>query len=251
MPRYRLLVEYDGRPFAGFQRQDGLPTVQASLERAAAAFDPAPANLGVAGRTDAGVHATGQVVSLDLEKSLPPHRLRDAFNAHLRPDPVAVIEAAEVRADWHARFLATGRQYLYRLTDRRAPPTFERGLIWRTPTPRLDVGAMADAAAVLIGTHDFSTFRDADCQSTSPVKTLDRLTVERVAEAEIHVRAASRSFLHRQVRSMVGSLVEVGRGRWTKADLQAALEARRRDACGPVAPADGLYLTGVDYEDAG
>ena len=251
MPRYRLLIEYDGRPFSGFQRQDGVPTVQAAIERAAAAFDPNPENLGVAGRTDAGVHATGQVVSIDLKKALTPLKLRDAFNAHLRPDPVAVIEAAEVRADWHARFLAVGRRYLYRISDRRAPPTFERGLIWRAPTTRLDVAAMADAAKVLIGTHDFSTFRDAECQAKSPVKTLDRLTVERVSDAEIHVNAASRSFLHRQVRSMVGSLAEVGRGRWTASDLKAALEAKRRDACGPVAPPDGLYLTGVVYDDSG
>ena len=246
MPRFKLLLEYDGGPYAGFQLQEGgPPTVQEALERAVRGFCGEAARVHVAGRTDTGVHATGQVAHIELARDWRPAVVRDALNAHLVPDPVTVLEAERASDDFHARFSAIGRRYLYRILDRRPPPALERARVWWMKTP-LDAGAMAAAAPLLTGTHDFTTFRDARCQSRSPVKTLDVVEVER-AGGEVRLRFAARSFLHRQVRSLAGSLAEVGAGRWTADDLRAALEARDRARCGQVAPAHGLYLTGVDY----
>ncbi len=246
MPRYRLVVEYDGGPYHGFQLQEGGPaSVQAELERAVAGFSGEAARVHVAGRTDTGVHATGQVVHFDLARAFRAAVVRDALNAHLVPAPVVVLEAAEAAPDFHARFSATGRRYLYRILDRKPPPALLRGRVWWVRKP-LDAGAMHAAAQRLVGTHDFTTFRDARCQGRTPVKTLDAARVER-ADGEVRLWFSARSFLHRQVRSMTGSLAEVGVGRWTAADLAEALAAHDRARCGPVAPADGLYLTGVDY----
>jgi tRNA pseudouridine38-40 synthase len=246
MPRYRLTLEYDGGPYNGFQAQADQPTVQGALERAVKAFCGETVRVHAAGRTDAGVHATGQTVHIDLAKDWPAETVRNALNAHLRGEPIVVLEA-EVAADgWHARFSATERRYRYRILNRPSPPALERGHVWHVKTP-LDAEAMHAAAQVLVGHHDFTTFRDLACQAKSPVKTLDVVTVLREGE-EIVLVFEARSFLHRQVRSMTGSLAEVGLGRWTAADLKAALEARDRTACGPVAPADGLYLTGVSYD---
>jgi tRNA pseudouridine38-40 synthase len=245
MPRYRLLIEYDGRPYNGFQAQQDQPSVQASLERAVLAFCGEAVRIHAAGRTDSGVHALGQVIHLDLAKDWPAETVRNALNAHLAREPIAVLEAEAAAADFHARFSANGRRYLYRILSRAAPPALELGRVWHVKGP-LDAGAMHAAAQVLVGLHDFTTFRDVHCQSKSPVKTLDAATVTREGE-EVRLSFAARSFLHRQVRSMTGSLVEVGLGRWSAADLSEALEARDRAACGQVAPAEGLYLTGVDY----
>ena len=245
MPRYRLTIEYDGRPYKGFQAQADLPSVQGAIETAVLGFSSQAIRIHAAGRTDTGVHATGQVIHVDLTKDWPADVVRDALNAHLVPEPIAVLDAEVVDDDWHARFSATERRYLYRILARKAPPALDKGRVWHVRKP-LDAAAMHDAAQVLIGHHDFTTFRDMQCQAKSPMKTLDIAGVVREGE-EIHVSFASRSFLHRQVRSMVGSLAEVGVGRWTKADLKAALEAKDRTACGLVAPADGLYLTGVGY----
>ncbi len=245
MPRYRLTIEYDGRPYKGFQAQADLPSVQGAIETAVLGFSSQAIRIHAAGRTDTGVHATGQVIHVDLTKDWSPDVVRDALNAHLVAEPIAVLDAEVVEDDWHARFSATERRYLYRILARKAPPALDKGRVWHVRKP-LDAAAMHDAAQVLIGHHDFTTFRDMQCQAKSPMKTLDIAGVVREGE-EIHVSFASRSFLHRQVRSMVGSLAEVGVGRWTKADLKAALEAKDRTACGPVAPADGLYLTGVGY----
>jgi tRNA pseudouridine38-40 synthase len=245
MPRYRLLVEYDGRPYRGFQVQEGLPTVQGSIERAVLAFSGQQIRLGAAGRTDTGVHATGQVVHIDLTKDWRPAVVRDALNAHLAPEPISILEASVAPEDFHARFSATGRRYLYRILNRHSPAALDQGRVWRVKKP-LDAAAMQAAAEVLLGEHDFTTFRDTLCQAKTPVKTLDMARVVREGD-EIHLTFAARSFLHRQVRSMTGSLAEVGLGRWTAADLKAALEARDRAACGPVAPSDGLCLTGVVY----
>ncbi len=246
MPRYKLTVEYDGRPYAGFQAQAALPTVQGELERAVAAFSGETARVHTAGRTDTGVHATGQVVHVDLSKDWPAATVRNALNAHLRPEPIAVLEA-EVATDpeWHARFSATERRYLYRILNRAGPPALDAGRVWHLKKP-LDAEAMHAAAQALVGLHDFTTFRDVGCQSKSPVKTLDRVSVSRVGE-EVHLTFAARSFLHRQVRSLTGSIAEVGVGRWSARDLKDALAAKDRSACGPVAPADGLYLVGVSY----
>lgn len=245
MPRYRLLVEYDGRPYRGYQAQGELPSVQASIERAIKAFCGEELRLQAAGRTDTGVHATGQVLHIDLEKDWKPAVVRDALNAHLVPEPIAILDVDIPGGDWHARFSARERRYLYRILNRKSPPALEQGRVWHVKKP-LDVAAMHEAAQALIGKHDFTTFRDVQCQAKSPVKTLDVAAVRREGEYVL-VDFASRSFLHRQVRSMVGSLAEVGAGRWSAADLEAALEARDRRACGPVAPAEGLYLTGVSY----
>jgi len=247
MPRYRLLIEYDGRPYHGFQAQDELPSVQGSIERAVKGFCGQSLRLHAAGRTDAGVHATGQVIHLDLDKDWKPEVVRDALNAHLVPEPIAVLDAAVAPEGWHARFSARERRYLYRILNRKSPPALDKGRVWHVKKP-LDAAAMHEAAQILVGHHDFTTFRDLGCQAKSPMKTLDLATVRREGE-QVLLEFASRSFLHRQVRSMTGSLAEVGVGRWTAQDLKAALEARDRRACGPVAPAEGLYLTYVGYED--
>jgi tRNA pseudouridine38-40 synthase len=245
MPRYRLTIEYDGGPYSGFQAQAAQPSVQASLERAVAAFCGEMVRIHAAGRTDSGVHASGQVVHLDLEKAWPADVVRDAVNAHLTPEPIAVVGAEVADGEFHARFSAIGRRYLYRILNRRAPAALERGRVWLVKKP-LDAKAMNTAAQALVGQHDFTTFRDAACQAKSPVKTLESARVWREGE-EVRLAFAARSFLHRQVRSMTGSLVEVGLGRWRPEDLKVALEAKDRAACGPVSPPDGLYLVGVDY----
>lgn len=245
MPRYKLTVEYDGGSYAGWQRQENGPSIQQSLEEAALKLDPGASGVSGAGRTDSGVHALGQAAHLDLVKDLPADTVRDAINHHLGGAPIAVLEAERVDDDFHARFDAVRRSYLYRIIDRRPPLTIDRGHVWRIPRP-LDAGAMHEAAQELVGRHDFSTFRAAECQAKSPVKTLDEISVMRAA-GEIHIRCAARSFLHRQVRSFAGSLAEVGMGKWDAEDMRQALEARDRAACGPVAPPDGLYLVSVDY----
>ena len=245
MTRYAVTVEYDGRPFMGWQRQAHGPSVQAALEAAALAITGEAVAVHAAGRTDAGVHALAMRAHLDVAKPLTPFRLMEALNAKLRPDPVAVLACDVVADDWHARFSCTGRAYEYRIVNRRAPLTWERGLAWQVPQP-LDEGAMAEAAAMLTGRHDFTTFRSAHCQADSPVRTLDRLEVERVGD-RIAVRAAARSFLHHQVRSMVGCLALVGLGRWTVADVADALAARDRARLGLNAPPDGLFFTGASY----
>ncbi|CAN7192022.1 tRNA pseudouridine(38-40) synthase TruA [Phenylobacterium sp. LjRoot219] len=247
MPRYRLLIEYDGRPYHGFQAQDGLASVQGSIERAVKGFCGQTLRLHAAGRTDTGVHATGQVIHIDLEKDWKPEVVRDALNAHLVPEPIVILEASVAAGDWHARFSARERRYLYRIINRKSPPALDQGRVWHVKKP-LDAAAMHEAAQLLVGHHDFTTFRDLGCQAKSPMKTLDVAAVRREGE-HLLLEFASRSFLHRQVRSMTGSLAEVGLGRWSAADLKAALEARDRKACGPVAPACGLYLTHVGYEE--
>lgn len=245
MPRYRLTLEYDGRGLVGWQRQDNGPSVQQALEEAAFAFAGERVGLTAAGRTDAGVHALGQVAHVDLSKDWPAGTVRDALNHHVKPTRVAVVACKAVDDEFHARFSAVKRAYLYRIVNRRAPLTFEAGLAWRVPAP-LDAPAMNAAGQRLLGRHDFTTFRDAACQAESPVRTLDRLDAKREGDA-IEVRVEARSFLHRQVRSIVGTLAKVGDGSWTPDDVADALDARDRARCGPVAPADGLYLTRVDY----
>jgi len=245
MARYRLLVEYDGTPFVGWQRQDKGASVQGLLEAAAAALSGSAVDVICAGRTDAGVHATGQVAHVDLPRAFPPDTVRDALNFHIKPHPVSVLAAEAVDDTFHARFSAVGRRYLYRLLDRRAPPALDRHRVWWVPRP-LDAAAMAAAAAELLGHHDFTSFRATGCQAKSPMKTLDRFDVVRVG-AEIHVEAAARSFLHHQVRNMVGTLKLVGEGRWSAADVARALAACDRRAAGPTAPAAGLALTEVVY----
>jgi tRNA pseudouridine38-40 synthase len=245
MQHYRLTIEYDGRPFAGWQRQEGQPSVQAAIEEAIFKLSAERVTVTGAGRTDAGVHARGQVAHFDLTKEFPPETVRDALNAHLRPTPVAVIEAAVAAADFHARFSAVGRHYEYRILNRRAPPALDVGHVWHV-MHALEAEAMHKAAQMLLGNHDFTTFRSAMCQAKSPVKTLDRLDVARQGE-EIVIYARARSFLHHQVRSMVGTLKLVGEGKWTARDVARALEAKDRTACGPVAPPDGLVLIRVDY----
>ena len=245
MPRYKLVVEYDGGPFAGWQRQENGPSVQAALEEAVFKLSQERVTLTGAGRTDAGVHARGQVAHFDLVKEFPADKVRDALNAHLRPAPVSVIEAAVAAADFHARFSAVARHYEYRMLCRRAPPALDRGHVWHIGR-KLDAGAMAEAARTLIGTHDFTTFRSSECQAKSPVKSLDRLDVSAQGD-EIVCYASARSFLHHQVRSMVGTLKLVGEGKWTDALVAQALAARDRTRCGPVAPPDGLTLLRVDY----
>jgi len=245
MPRYRLTIEYDGRPYRGFQAQENLPSVQGAVEAAVKAFCGETLRLQAAGRTDTGVHATGQVIHIDLAKDWPAATVRNALNAHLIEEAVVVLDAEVAQGDWHARFSATERRYLYRILNRWAPPGLDRGRVWHVKKP-LDADAMHAAAQALVGHHDFTTFRDLQCQAKSPMKTLDVARVSRVGE-EVHLEFASRSFLHRQVRSMTGTLAEVGIGRWSAGDVRAALEARDRTACGPVAPAEGLYLTGVRY----
>jgi tRNA pseudouridine38-40 synthase len=245
MPRYKLTIEYDGTPFVGWQIQASDLSVQGVLTEAVAAFAGERVTVSGAGRTDAGVHATGQVAHVDLSKDWDTDTVRDALTAHLRPHPVAVVAAERVAPDFDARFSAVKRHYLYRIVNRRADLTLDRGRAWRVPK-RLDDAAMHAAAQRLIGKHDFTTFRDTECQAKSPVKTLDQLDVTREGD-EVRVITSARSFLHSQVRSMVGSLVAVGEGRWSAADLAAALAARDRTACAAVAPPEGLYLVKVDY----
>lgn len=251
MPRFRLDIEYDGSLFAGWQRQANQPSVQQAIEQAIEKFCGEQVSLRAAGRTDAGVHATAQVAHVDLIKAWPGDKVRDAVNAHLQAAKVriAILKAAVVPDSFDARFSAIGRHYLYRIVNRRAPAALDKGRIWWVPK-QLDAGAMHEAAKVLLGRHDFTTFRSTQCQATSPVRTLDRLDVSRAGDF-IEIRASARSFLHNQVRSMVGSLKRVGEGGWTIGDLKAALEARDRAACGQVAPPDGLFLVGVDYPTPG
>ena len=245
MPRYKLLIEYDGSPFVGWQIQDAGLSVQGLLMDAVEAFRGERVRVRGAGRTDAGVHALGQVAHVDLAKQWETDTVCNALNAHLRPHPIALLAAEQAPETFDARFSAKQRHYLYRIVNRRADLALERGRAWRLPRP-LDAAAMAAAAQRLIGRHDFTTFRHVDCQAKSPVKTLDRLDVTRAGE-EIRIDAVARSFLHSQVRSMVGALVFVGEGRWSTDDLAAARDARDRSACAPVAPPEGLYLVRVDY----
>ena len=245
MPRYRLTIEYDGGQFVGWQRQDNGPSVQGTLEAAILSFSSETVTVTGAGRTDAGVHALGQVAHFDLARDFHPDKVCDALNHFVRPTPIAVLKAEIAAADFHARFSATARHYLYRIVCRRAPLALDRGHAWQV-VHALDADAMHAAAQTLIGQHDFTTFRAAECQAQSPVKTLDKLTVYRALD-EISVEASARSFLHHQVRSMVGTLKLVGEGKWRPRDVAAALKACDRSRCGPVAPPDGLHLVRVDY----
>ncbi len=254
MQRWKLTIEYDGTPFCGWQMQENAPSVQQAVEEAIRGFCQQDIRVHVAGRTDAGVHARGQVCHFDLDydgRPLSGEDLAKALNAHLRPKPVAVLRAEKAHADFNARFDAVNKLYTYRILCRKAPPVLEQGKIWHVRKD-LDVAAMREAAKILIGHHDFSTFRDSQCQAKSPLRTLDRLDIETLPYdsldgAEIRLHAEGRSFLHHQVRNMVGSLALVGEGKWTKDDLQDALDARDRTRGGPTAPADGLYLMRIDY----
>lgn len=245
MPRYKLTIEYDGSPFLGWQVQDSGLTVAGALEEAVEKLSGERAKVSGAGRTDTGVHALGQVAHIDLAKEWETDTVRDGMNAHLRPHPVAVLSAERVNEDFDARFSATKRHYLYRILNRRADLALERDRVWRVVRP-LDEKRMHEAAQHLVGNHDFTTFRAAECQAKSAIKTLDAFEVSRDGQ-EIRIKASARSFLHHQVRSIVGSLAQVGEGKWTPADMKRALDARDRSACGPVAPPDGLYLVRVDY----
>ncbi len=251
MPRYAFKIEYDGHPFAGWQRQPDQPSVQQTMENALRKLDKSFTTLTAAGRTDAGVHATAQVAHADLERDWDPYRLLQAVNYHLKPNPIAVLACAPVSDDFHARFSATERRYMFRIVNRRAPLTHDRGLAWSVGRV-LDLDAMREAAAHLVGHHDFTTFRSTYCQAASPMKTLDELRIDPHdipygIEYRFHIRA--RSFLHNQVRSFVGSLEQVGGGTWMPDDMRKALEARSREACGPVCPPYGLYLDDVTYKD--
>jgi tRNA pseudouridine38-40 synthase len=243
--RWKLTIEYDGGPFMGWQRQDHGPSVQQALEEALERMTGERATVTAAGRTDAGVHALAMSAHVDIAREVTPHRLREGLNALVRPQPVSVLEVAAVADDWHARFSCLGRRYRYRILNRRAPPALDSGRVWHIAVP-LDSEAMRAGAAQLIGRHDFTTFRSAHCQSDSPVKTLDRMDVDRVGD-EIHIEAAARSFLHHQVRSMVGCLALVGRGQWRPGDIGKALEARDRAALGFNAPPQGLYFVEAIY----
>lgn len=247
MTRFALTLEFDGTPFFGLQRQAHGPSVQQSVEEAVARVTGERVTLHAAGRTDAGVHALAMRVHVDVEKSIAPFRLMEALNYHLKPDPVAVLACEVVPDDWHARFSCIGREYLYRIANRRAPLTLDVNRAWQVAQP-LDAGAMHRAAQALVGKHDFTTFRSVQCQAQSPVKTLDRLEVERVGE-EVHIHAAARSFLHHQVRSMVGCLALVGMGRWREEQVAVALTARDRQALGFNAPPEGLYFTLALYPE--
>ena len=249
MPRYKLTLEYDGSPFVGWQRQDNGLAVQAVVEEAVARLTGATATVHGAGRTDAGVHALGQVAHVDMDRAFPADTVRDALNFHMKPHPVSVLAAAEVDPEFHARFSAIERRYRYRILNRRAPAVLMRGRAWWVAGP-LDVAAMAAAAALLVGRHDFTTFRSSMCQAASPVKTLDGLGVRRDGE-EILIEARARSFLHHQMRNIAGSLKLVGEGKWTVADFDAALQARDRTRGGPTAPPDGLYFVEVIYPERG
>ena len=246
MTRWRLTIEYNGGPFMGWQRQDHGPSVQQALEEALEKMTGEAGQFTAAGRTDAGVHALAMSAHVDVMKSLTPHRLREGLNALVRPQPISVLDVEPVADDWHARFSCIGRRYLYRVLSRRAPPALDAGKVWHIPVP-LDIEAMREGAGHLIGRHDLTTFRSAHCQSDSPVKTLDRLEIEKVGE-EIHVTAVARSFLHHQVRSMVGCLALVGRGQWTPDDMRKALDAADRLALGLNAPPHGLYFVQALYD---
>ncbi len=251
MPRYALKVEYHGAPFAGWQRQADQPSVQGAIEDALARLEPSPHTIAAAGRTDAGVHGLAQVAQCDMTKDWDPFRLSEALNFHLKPLPVAILDCAQVADDWHARFSAIERRYLFRLLVRRAPATHDKGLVWRVQNA-LDVEAMREGAAHLVGHHDFTTFRSTICQAKSPVKTMDEIAISQVeglGGREIQFRLRARSFLHNQVRSIVGTLERVGARAWTPDQVKAALEARDRAACGPVCPPQGLYLAGVGYPE--
>ncbi|WGW03687.1 tRNA pseudouridine(38-40) synthase TruA [Tropicibacter oceani] len=251
MPRYALLIEYDGRPFSGWQRQAEQPSVQGAIETALSRLEPRAHTIAAAGRTDAGVHGRGQVAHCDMDKDWDPFRLSEALNYHLKPAPVAILRAVRAPDDWHARFSARERRYLFRLLTRRAPATLEDGHVWRV-NHDLDLQAMREGAAYLVGQHDFTTFRSVVCQAQSPVKTMNEIDITRVqgfAGPEIQFRLRARSFLHNQVRSIVGTLERVGAGSWTPQDVKTALDARDRAACGPVCPPQGLYLMGVGYPD--
>ena len=251
MPRYALKIEYHGAPFAGWQRQKEQTTVQGAIEAALARLEPRAHTIAAAGRTDAGVHALAQVAHCDMESDWTPFRLSEALNYHLKPAPVAIVACAQVADDWHARFSARERRYLFRIMARRAPATVQAGLVWQVKQP-LDVNAMQAGADLLVGKHDFTTFRSTICQAESPVKTLDRLHVQQVETPhgpEIHFDVRARSFLHNQVRSFVGTLERVGAGSWSAQDVADALAAKDRAACGPVCPPQGLYLAGVGYDD--
>jgi tRNA pseudouridine38-40 synthase len=246
MTRFKLTLEYDGSGFVGWQRQAIGMSIQQALAEAVFRTTAETVEVQGAGRTDAGVHALAQVAHVDVEKAIDADKLRDAVNFHLKPAPIAVLAAEVAAPDFHARFSATGRAYLYRIVNRRAPLTVDHGRAWRIGTP-LDSTAMHDAAQVLVGNHDFTTFRATLCQAKSAVKTLERLSVHRLGD-EIQIIAESRSFLHHQVRNMVGTLRLVGEGKWSKADVERALEAKDRSEGGPTAPPDGLYLTRVSYD---
>jgi tRNA pseudouridine38-40 synthase len=245
MPRYKITIEYDGTPFSGWQRQTEQPSVQQAVEEAVHAMSGETVTTQAAGRTDAGVHALGQVAHFELSKDWDPFRIREALNFHLRPDPVAIIAAEAVGDDFEARFSAKSRHYEYRILNRRAPAVIERNHVWHLPM-ELDAGAMDQAAGLILGTHDFTTFRSSECQANSPLRTLDKFAVRRELD-HVVITASARSFLHHQVRSMVGSLKLVGEGKWSPSDFRAALDARDRRRCGAMAPSSGLYLTRVDY----
>lgn len=251
MPRYAFKIEYDGAPFSGWQRQKDQPSVQNAIEQALRKLDPSCAGIAAAGRTDTGVHALGQVAHCDMQKTWNPFRLSEAVNFHLKPAPVSIVQAASVPDDFHARYSATERHYMFRLISRRAPLTFQRGSAWRVSQP-LDLARMQAGADRLVGRHDFTTFRSTMCQAKSPIKNLDELRIEERQvthgqEFTFHIRA--RSFLHNQVRSFVGTLERVGAGFWSADDVSAALEAKDRTACGPVCPPHGLYLEHVSYAE--
>ena len=245
MTRWKLTIEYDGGPFFGWQRQGNDPTLQLTIERAIETMTSEQVTVHAAGRTDAGVHALAMVAHVDVSRAMTPHRLREGINALVRPDPVSILAVEPVADDWHARFSCIGRRYLYRILTRRPPPVLDRGRVWHIGK-EMDLDAMRAAAAHLVGTHDFTTFRSVHCQSASPLKTLDSLTIEGVGE-ELHIRAAARSFLHHQVRSIAGCLGMVGTGQWSPADMKAALEAKDRAALGLNAPPEGLYFVGASY----
>ncbi|MBY8827810.1 tRNA pseudouridine(38-40) synthase TruA [Hephaestia mangrovi] len=248
MTRFALTIEFDGGPFMGWQRQAHGPSVQEAVERAVTAITGEEAVVHAAGRTDAGVHALAMRAHVDIARTITPFRLMEGLNALLRPDPIAILDCREVADDWHARFSCVARHYEYRIITRRAPMTLARGLAWRIPVS-LDIDAMAQAAAMLVGRHDFTTFRSAHCQADSPIRTLDRLEVIAGPGGTIVIEASARSFLHHQVRSMVGCLALVGRGQWRPDDVRRALEARDRAALGLNAPPEGLYFVRADYPD--
>lgn len=251
MPRYALKIEYHGAPFSGWQRQKSHPSVQQAVETALRKLQSDAPDITAAGRTDAGVHALAQVAHCDMAKDWDPFRLSEALNFHLKPQPIVIVDVSRVPDDFHARFSALERHYMFRLISRRAPVTHDRGLVWQVPHP-LDLGAMQRGAAHLLGNHDFTTFRSTDCQAKSPVKTLDQLDISAIPYAQgteyrFYIRA--RSFLHNQVRSFVGTLERVGAGGWATDDVKTALLAQDRAACGPVCPPQGLYLAGVEYPE--